>query len=376
MTGLSPGASIGILGGGQLGRMLAIAAARHGLDVHIYSDEGESPAGRVSVSETVASYMDYAAVRQWAERCDVVTYEFENVDHGAALAAAEYAPVRPTPDALLVAGERLREKQFAEQCGAQTTAYAPVDQESDLGSALETVGLPAILKTRTQGYDGKGQVRVRLSHELPKAWAGIGEKPAILERLVTFDRELSLIAARGLEGELSFYDLVENRHEHGVLRETTAPAQAAEHLAAKAQDIAAHMLEALGYVGVLAIEFFQVGDDLLVNEIAPRVHNTGHWTIEGANCDQFAQHIRAIAGWPLGSTLCRGRWRMRNLLGGEIRELNHYWGDPNAFGHHYGKREVAPGRKMGHITFRESDIEAGPRSSALRIAQARENRQD
>lgn len=352
MPPLTRGATIGIFGGGQLGRMLALAAAKYGFDVHIFSPEANSPAGRVCAHETIADYTNAHAVTRFAKACDVVTYEFENIDLAAIKAATPHATIHPSPKALAIARDRAAEKAFATQCGAHVAPHAIIDTIDDLHAGIASIGTPSILKTRTQGYDGKGQVRLQSADDAPTAWNAIAHHPAILEGMVAFDRELSLVCARGADGSMAFYDLVENQHHHGILRTTTAPAPQTEALTQTAHNVATTMAEHLDYVGVLTIEFFQKGTELLVNEIAPRVHNSGHWTMEGADTCQFTQHIRAIAGWPLGSTTRRGQWRMDNLLGDEITAIEDQRANPNAFPHDYGKTTPAPGRKMGHITHR------------------------
>ncbi len=351
MTPLEPGAIVGILGGGQLGRMLAQAAARLGFDAHIYTDEADSPAARVAAQATVGAYDDAAAIAAFASRCKVVTYEFENIDPRAVEAVSASTALQPPARAIAIARDRLAEKAFASDCGAATARHAPVDTRADLNNALAATPPPAILKTRTLGYDGKGQARINTREDADAAWSDLAGAPCILEAMVAFDREVSQISARSAQGDIAHYDLVENDHEAGMLRETIAPAANAAAVAPEARALAERMLKRLDYVGVFTIEFFQVGERLLVNELAPRVHNSGHWTIEGTACDQFEQHIRAITGWPLGATERRGRWRMRNLLGEEANHVSALALDELASVHHYGKRRAAPRRKMGHVTY-------------------------
>lgn len=350
MTALAPGGVIGIFGGGQLGRMLALSAAQLGFDVHVFHDEAASPAARVAARETVAPYTDRTAIRAFAEACDVVTHEFESLNLAAMDAASAVTFSAPGRAALAAAQDRLAEKAFAENCGASVTPHRAVDSEADLAAAIADIGAPGIVKTRRFGYDGKGQYAVASAQDAAAGWAAMAGAPSIYERRVTFSREVSLVAARARSGAIAYYDLAENRHENGVLRETLAPASADAVTIAQARGVAQAMLERLDYVGVLTIEFFQTASGLMVNEIAPRVHNSGHWTIEGTVCSQFEQHIRAVAGWPLGATDSRGRFRMRNLLGDERDLWPQHAQSPGDHIHCYGKAVSAPGRKMGHVT--------------------------
>ena len=348
---LPPGSTIGIVGGGQLGRMLALAAARLGFDVAVLAREADSPAGRVSAREIVGGYGDPEALRALAEISDVITFEFENVP-GAAIAAleAEGFAVSPPGRALAVSQDRVAEKSFLNAHGLATVAFVPVDSAADLPHALQTLGAPALLKTRREGYDGKGQAWITNTVDEDQAFVRIGGKPAILEARAAFVRELSVIAARGRDGAVVAYPLAENHHEHGVLRRSIAPAEASHTLRAEAERIAFTLLEALDYVGVIGVELFELADGaLLVNEFAPRVHNTGHWTADGCEVDQFEQHIRAVAGWPLGPTQPLARVEMTNLLGDEAQDWPALAADSKARLWLYGKREVAPGRKMGHV---------------------------
>ncbi|WP_294390800.1 5-(carboxyamino)imidazole ribonucleotide synthase [uncultured Sphingomonas sp.] len=344
-----PGSTIGILGGGQLGRMLAIAAANLGYRTHIYAPGLSGPASEVAARWTRGDYDDAAAIAAWVSQVDVVTYEFENVDV-APLKGLD--GVRPSLRALEVAQDRVAEKAFAETVGGRPAPYCPVDSLTDLTQALEMVGMPAILKTRRFGYDGKGQARVRDAAQAGDAWAAIGEQPAVLEKMVAFEAEFSIILARGLDGRIVRYDAATNRHKDGILDLSTVPpsgivAEQAEEAGALAERIAG----ALGYVGVLACEFFASKDGPVFNEMAPRVHNSGHWTIEGAVTSQFENHIRAVCGLPLGSTALVGTGaEMRNLIGREMEEWPTILADPTAHLHLYGKTGVKPGRKMGHVT--------------------------
>ncbi len=348
---LPPGSTIGILGGGQLGRMLSQAASRLGFDVVILDPEENSPAGRVSRGQIVAGYDDPTALNVFGRVCDVVTFEFENVPAASVERLAEAgALVAPGPTALAVAQDRVDEKAFLNAVGATTVPFAPVDDLADLQAALETLGAPALLKTRRDGYDGKGQVWIKSPKQAEAALAELGGRPAILEARADFTRELSIIAARGRDGAVAVYPLGENRHAGGVLRTTNAPAQVDAQTLERAQEIAAAILDGLAYVGVIGIELFDLGGGtLLVNEIAPRVHNTGHWTQDGCVCDQFEQHIRALAGWPLGPTKAHAEVEMTNLLGDEVEQWSKLAAKPDQRLHLYGKAEARPGRKMAHV---------------------------
>ncbi|MBU1346365.1 MAG: 5-(carboxyamino)imidazole ribonucleotide synthase [Alphaproteobacteria bacterium] len=348
---LAPGSTIGILGGGQLGRMLSQAASRLGFDVVILDPEENSPAGRVSRGQIVAAYDDPTALNVFGRVCDVVTFEFENVPSASVELLAEAgALVAPGPTALAVAQDRVDEKTFLNAVGAPTVAFAAVDSLDDLQAALATLGTPALLKTRRDGYDGKGQVWIKSARQAEAALTELGGRPAILEAKAAFTRELSIIAARGRDGAVAVYPLGENKHSGGVLRTTNAPAAIDARTERRARAIAAAVLEGLAYVGVVGIELFDLGDgQLLVNEIAPRVHNTGHWTQDGCVCDQFEQHIRALAGWPLGPTAAHARVEMTNLLGDEIDQWLKLAAKPDQRLHLYGKVEARPGRKMAHV---------------------------
>jgi 5-(carboxyamino)imidazole ribonucleotide synthase len=356
VTPLPPGSTIGILGGGQLGRMLSQAASRLGFNVVILDPEENSPAGRVSQGQIVAAYDDSTALMVLGRTCQAVTFEFENVPAASVERLLQGgAAVSPGPRALAVAQDRVEEKTFLNGVGAPTVAFAPVDSLDDLLAGLERLGAPALLKTRREGYDGKGQVWVRSAKMAADAWAAVGERPAILEARADFARELSVIAARGRDGRIAVYPLGENIHKGGVLKTTVAPAAVDARTEKRARAIAKAVLEGLDYVGVLGVELFDIpgkdgGDGrLLVNEIAPRVHNTGHWTQDGCVCDQFEQHIRAIAGWPLGPTAAHARVEMTNLLGDEVEQWKTLAPRADARLHLYGKAEARPGRKMGHV---------------------------
>ena len=348
---LPPGSTIGILGGGQLGRMLSQAASRLGFNVVVLDPEENSPAGRVSQGQVVAAYDDPTALTVLGRVAQVVTFEFENVPAASVeTLAAGGALVAPGAQALAVAQDRVEEKTFLNGVGATTVDFVPVDGLDDLVAGLERLGTPALLKTRREGYDGKGQIWVRSAGMAADAWAAIGERPAILEARADFVRELSVIAARGRDGEIAVYPLGENTHKGGVLKTTLAPAEVDPKTDRRARRIAKAILEGLDYVGVLGVELFDLGEGrLLVNEIAPRVHNTGHWTQDGCVCDQFEQHIRAIAGWPLGPTTAHFRVEMTNLLGDEVEQWAKLAGKADARLHLYGKAEARPGRKMAHV---------------------------
>lgn len=351
MAALPPGSTLGILGGGQLGRMLSQAAARLGFDVVILEPEARSPAGRVSARQIEAPYDDPDALDLMGQLCDAVTFEFENVPAASVdRIRAGGAFVAPGPLALATAQDRLDEKTFLNGVGARTVDFHAVGSEDDLREGLARLGAPAVLKTRREGYDGKGQAWVRTPDEAAEAWRALGGRPCILEARADFVRELSIIAARGRDGSVAVYPLGENRHEGGVLRTTVAPAEVDDAARVTAERIARAVLDGLDYVGVIGIELFDLGDGrLLVNEIAPRVHNTGHWTQDGCACDQFEQHVRAVMGWPLGPTQAHAEVEMTNLLGDEIDGWNLASGRPDLRLHLYGKSPARPGRKMGHV---------------------------
>lgn len=348
---LPPGSTLGIIGGGQLGRMLSQAASRLGFDVVILDPEANSPAGRVSARQIVAVYDDPDALTALGRAADVVTFEFENVPADSIERLAEAgALVAPGPTALRVSQDRVDEKTFLNAVGAPTVQFAVVDTLADLIDGLTVLGVPALLKTRREGYDGKGQVWIRDIADAAQALASLGGRPAILEAKASFLRELSVIAARDWDGHMAVYPLGENTHEGGVLRTTLAPATVDEKTQVRARAIAEAILDGLDYVGVLGVELFDLGDDvLLVNEIAPRVHNTGHWTQDGCFCDQFEQHIRAVTGWPLGPTTAHARVEMTNLLGDEVEQWRALAGKADERLHLYGKAEARAGRKMAHV---------------------------
>ncbi len=345
---LPTGGTIGILGGGQLGRMLALAAARLGLKCHIFEPGEGCPAGQVADRTTCASYDDTEALSAFAASVDVVTYEFENVPTGALDAIEAVVPIRPGRRALATSQDRLDEKTFLTGCGLKTAPFAEVNSEADLVQAVKTIGLPAILKTRRLGYDGKGQVRLATTDDIKSAWAAMAGAPAILEGFIDFDREVSVIAARGLDGQVAAYDPGENVHMDGILRTTTLPARISNAQRTDAVLLAGRILNDLDYVGVIGVELFVHSDGLIVNEFAPRVHNSGHWTQNGCVIDQFEQHIRAVAGWPLGDGTRHSDVVMENLIGDDMDKVDDLSRDRVAL-HLYGKAETRAGRKMGHV---------------------------
>jgi len=346
---LPPGSVIGILGGGQLGRMIALAAAPLGLKCHIYAPETGSPAFQVSETRTVAAYDDWAALEIFAASVDVVTYEFENVPGETAAFLEQRVPLAPGSLALKTAQDRVDEKTFILALGIPVAPFAAVEDEASLGAALARIGRPSILKTRRFGYDGKGQVKIGDGDGALEAFDAIGRKPAILEGFVAFEREISVIAARGWDGAIAVYDVPENVHRNAILHTSTVPAEIPEPLAAQAREIGGTIIAALDYVGVIGIEMFAGASGLTVNEIAPRVHNSGHWTMDACAVSQFQQHVRAICGWPLGSPQRHSDVVMSNLLGEDSARWQALAAEPDTAIHLYGKSESRPGRKMGHI---------------------------
>jgi 5-(carboxyamino)imidazole ribonucleotide synthase len=348
MSALPPGSVIGILGGGQLARMLALAAAPLGLKCHIFAPETDSPAFHVSASHMVAQYTDESALLEFAAEVDVITYEFENVPVAAVEFLERLKPVRPGSKALQVAQDRLNEKHVARDLGALTASFAAVNSVEDLREAVKEVGLPAILKTVRMGYDGKGQAKLLNADDIEPAWAAMKNAPAILESFVNFDKEISVICARGVDGSFAAYEPTENVHRNHILHTSTVPAVLEIELAIEAVYLAQRMADTLDYVGVMGVEFFVGAHALYVNEIAPRVHNSGHWTQDACVVSQFEQHIRAVAGWPLGATFRHSDVVMTNLLGDEAATWEKLANEPNLGLHLYGKAESRPGRKMGH----------------------------
>ncbi len=349
---LRPNSTIGILGGGQLGRMLALAAARLGFKCHVFAPSPDSPAFEVVHRVTCADYADNSALDRFAEDVDVITFEFENVPAPTATFLSARKPVLPDPQILATTQDRLTEKNFVTGLGIATARHAEVSSQQDLALALGTIGRPAVLKTRRFGYDGKGQISIGEGSDPAAVWRAIGEQPAILEAFVAFEREVSIVAARGREGRIECFDLVENEHRDHILKLSRVPANVSKSVADEAKRIAETIAAAFNYVGVFAVEMFVLRQDggLLVNEIAPRVHNSGHWTLDGATVSQFEQHIRAVAGWPLVKPLRRGKVEMVNLIGGEVEDFAKWLSVEGASLHLYGKATVRPGRKMGHVT--------------------------
>ncbi|MGQ0446096.1 MAG: 5-(carboxyamino)imidazole ribonucleotide synthase [Beijerinckiaceae bacterium] len=359
---LGTGATIGILGGGQLGRMLALAAAKLGLKTHVYAQDPESPAFDVASARTIASYEDELTLAEFAATVELVTYEFENIPSRTLAILADTCVVRPGPNALAVCQDRLAEKEFLAAAGIAAAPYMRVDDAGALARAIARIGRPAILKTRRFGYDGKGQVLVREGADLAVTFRALGGTPAILEAVVPFVKEISVVAARGSDGAFEAFDVCENVHENHILKSTRVPARLPPGTAAEATRLSRVIADALDYCGAITIEMFVTrgaGDaeplELCVNEIAPRVHNSGHWTLDGAATSQFEQHIRAIAGWPLGAACRRGaegggHIEMENLIGENVLAWAKILSEPGASLHLYGKADARPGRKMGHVT--------------------------
>jgi 5-(carboxyamino)imidazole ribonucleotide synthase len=355
MRSIPPGSTIGVLGGGQLGRMFAMAARRLGYRVHTLAPEDDTPTGQIADVEINAPYDDIDAVREFARRVEVVTFEFENVPAAAAAAAEAHAIVRPNGRALAIAQHRIREKTFLAGCGIPVVPFAPVRSEADLRSALAIVGCPAVLKTAAFGYDGKGQVRIATADAAIPAWQAIGRVEAILEAFVDLEREISVIGARGVDGGPVCFAPIENAHSHHILDVSVSPADVSAANAALAQEVTCAVMDALDYVGLLCIEFFVARDGrLLVNELAPRPHNSGHLTFDACRTSQFEQQLRAICALPLGSPEQLQPAAMANLLGDVWAEGEPHWDAalrfPAAKLHLYGKAQPRPGRKMGHIT--------------------------
>jgi 5-(carboxyamino)imidazole ribonucleotide synthase len=349
---LPRGATIGILGGGQLGRMLALAAARLGFKCHIYSASEDSPAFDVVPHFVCGDYGDRPALERFAEGVDVVTYEFENVPGETAIFLAQHVPVLPDPQVLATTQDRLVEKNFVAGLGIRTAPFAGVANSAELVAAIERIGRPAVLKTRRFGYDGKGQATIGDGADPEAAWRGVGGRPCILEAFVPFEREVSVVAARARDGTIECFDVTENEHGDHILRISRVPAVLTQAAAEEARRIAETIAQKFSYVGVLAVEMFVLrgGTELLVNEIAPRVHNSGHWTLDGASVSQFEQHIRAVAGWPLAKPIRHSRVEMTNLIGSEVEDYRKWLAVPGATVHLYGKTTTRPGRKMGHVT--------------------------
>lgn len=346
---LRPGAVIGILGGGQLGRMLAVAAARLGYRTHVYEPGAAPPAADVVHRVTTAGYGDAAALTAFAGAVDVITYEFENVPTAALDLLESLKPIHPNRRALAISQDRLAEKAFLNGIGLATAPYAAVATAEDLAAALARIGCPSILKTTRLGYDGKGQARIKSAADTAAALAAMQGAPAVLEGFIPFTHEVSVIAARASDGSVACYDPGENVHRDGILHTTTVPARLTPGQRSDAILAAARILNALDYVGVLGVELFVTPEGLIVNEIAPRVHNSGHWTQNGCAVDQFEQHIRAITGWPLGDGGRHSDVTMENLIGDDIARIPRIARERNAALHLYGKADARPGRKMGHV---------------------------
>lgn len=348
---LAPGSTIGVLGGGQLGRMTAMAAARLGYRVHVFGDDPDGPAAQVAAAATIAGFDDPDALARFAAACDVVTFEWENIPAAAAAAVAALRPVRPDPAVLAATQDRIAEKTVLNRSGCPTAPWRPVHERADLTAAAEALGYPLVLKSARLGYDGKGQAFLAGPADQDPAWTKVGGGPAIAEGFVDFAAEISVIVARGLDGTLAAFPPVENRHRNHILVQTLYPARVVPGALAAADAIARRITEALAVVGLLAVEMFVTRDGaVLVNELAPRPHNSGHWTIDAAVTSQFEQLVRAICGLPLGAPQALGPAEMINLLGEDAARWREYLADPNAHLHLYGKRESRPGRKMGHVT--------------------------
>ncbi|MEL7261772.1 MAG: 5-(carboxyamino)imidazole ribonucleotide synthase [Pseudomonadota bacterium] len=346
---LAHGATIGILGGGQLGRMLAVAAARLGFRTHVYEPARHPPAADVAHMHTSAAYEDNDALYAFATSVDVITYEFENIPTLTIDALEDHAPIYPGREALRISQDRLVEKAFLQGLGLNTAPFADVPDMTALGAALAKIGVPAILKTRRFGYDGKGQARLTAAQDAKDALAEMQGAPAILEGFVDFTHEVSVIVARGHDGSVACFDPGENVHADGILRTTTVPARLTAGQRTDAVLLAAQIVGALDYVGVMGVELFVTAGGLIVNEIAPRVHNSGHWTQNGCAVDQFEQHIRAVAGWPLGDGQRHADVVMENLIGDDMDRVPEIAREAHAALHLYGKSERRPGRKMGHV---------------------------
>jgi len=348
---LPQGACIGILGGGQLGRMLAVAASRLGLKAHIFEPGANPPAGHVADQVTTACYDDEAALRRFAQSVDVITYEFENIPTSALDILEQIRPIHPGRRALAISQDRLSEKEFLTGLGLKVAPYANVTTGAEAEAAAQSIGTPSILKTRRMGYDGKGQIRLKDASDMAEAWQAMQGAPSVLEGFINFSHEVSVIAARASDGQVACYDPGENVHRKGILHSTTVPATLTAAQRMDAVLLAGQILNALDYVGVMGVELFVTTDGLIVNEIAPRVHNSGHWTQNGCDICQFEQHIRAVAGWPLGDGTRHSDIRMENLIGADMDRVPELR-ETNAALHLYGKSEVKPGRKMGHVNFR------------------------
>ena len=371
---LLPGAMLGVFGSGQLGRMFALAAHELGYRVHVFSPEADSPAGLIAERETIAAYDDRRAVEEFARTVDVVTLEFENVPVVALETAAAFVPVRPGPFALQMVQDRLREKEFLHHINVSCSPFAAVDSLAEFRAAIEQVGLPAVLKTRRMGYDGKGQIAIHYPDDADPAWRHVDAVPCVLEKFVDLRREVSVLIARGLDGATTCYGPIANEHANHILDVSVLPAPTAEAMARQAVDVAKQIANALEVVGIVCVEFFETtGGELLVNEIAPRPHNSGHLTIDACITSQFEQQVRAICGLPLGATDSLRPAAMANLLGDLWQAGEPAWqralAMPGVRLHLYGKRDPRPGRKMGHLTaLADSPAEAAALARAVRAA--------
>ena len=361
MTTLSPGQVIGILGGGQLGRMAALAAARLGYRCHIYCPDRDSPATQVTSHSTIAAYDDWDSLSAFARAVDVVTFEFENIPYETGAFLGKESLLRPSCEVLAICQDRTKEKTFLRKTGIATADFEIVSKPSALAPAVRRLGRPGVLKTATLGYDGKGQARIGPADGDPlQAWQTAtkttGHRDCILESFVDFRMEISVIVARGRDGATVCFEPVENSHENHILRTTIVPAPLSSELLRQAETIARRVAESLNLVGLLAVEMFVTNnDEILVNELAPRPHNSGHWTLDACHTSQFEQFVRAVAGLPLGSTDRLAKARMDNLLGDESQSWREILADPNAKLHLYGKAAARPGRKMGHVTYLQKD---------------------
>lgn len=355
-SALPPGSTIGILGGGQLGRMTVVAAAELGYRCHVYDPAAGGPASQVAAATTVADWDDHAALDRFSDAVDVVTYEFENVPVATAERLMERVPVRPGPLALRVAQSRVEEKSFARHCGLETAAFWGVRSLDELAQGLTVVGVPSILKTNRLGYDGKGQMPIDIDTDLRHAWGALANDDAILERRIPFEREVSVIVARDLEGQAACFPLAENQHVDGILRRSLAPAPVDEAIAEAARKAAVTLATELDVVGLLAVEMFVEQGRVLINEIAPRPHNSGHWSQDGATVSQFEQFVRAVVGLPLAPAEALFETEMINLIGSDADAWPTLVAEAGAKLHLYGKAETRPGRKMGHVNRRLKPI--------------------
>jgi 5-(carboxyamino)imidazole ribonucleotide synthase len=374
MSLILPGSAVGVLGGGQLGRMFAMAARRLGYRVHTLAPDHDTPTGQIADLEINASYDDLAAVRAFAQAVDVVTFEFENVSAAAIVEAEQHAIVRPNGRSLAVAQHRLKEKSFLAEHGLPVAPFAPVRTDADLAAAIKAVGCPSVLKTATSGYDGKGQILIAKPGDLDAAWTSLGRREAVLEAFLDLDREISVIGARGVGGEWSHFGPIENAHRHHILDVSVAPASVPEAIAVRAVDVTRRVMDALDFVGVLCIEFFITRDGrLVVNELAPRPHNSGHLTFDACRTSQFEQQLRAVCGLPLGSPeMLQPAAAMANLLGDIWEGGEPNWAAalslPDVKLHLYGKSSPRPGRKMGHLTV----LAGSPEKAKSQVLTARE----